>query len=44
VKGIGDVVVPDFKNKKYGAGIKKVVNNMIAELAKKQGFEALAVE
>lgn len=37
VKKIGDVVVPDFKNKKYGAGIKKVVNKLIAELAKKQG-------
>jgi uncharacterized membrane protein YgcG len=44
VKTIGDVLVTDFKNKKYGAGIKKVVNKMIAELAKKQGFEPLAVE
>ena len=44
VKKIGDVVVPDFKNGKYGAGIKKVVNKMIAELAKKQGFEPIAVE
>jgi uncharacterized protein len=44
VKKIGDVVVPDFKSKKYGAGIKKCVNKMIAELAKKQGFETIAVE
>jgi uncharacterized membrane protein YgcG len=44
VKKIGDVVVPDFKNKKYGAGIKKCVNKMIAELAKKQGFEPITVK
>jgi uncharacterized protein len=44
VKKIGDLVVPDFKNKKYGAGIKKCVNKMIAELARKQGFEPFTVE
>ena len=44
VKKIGEVIVPDFKSKNYGAGIKKVVNKMIAELAKKQGFEAITVE
>ena len=44
VKKIGEVVVPDFKNKKYGAGIKKCVNKMIAELGKKQGFEPMTVK
>lgn len=44
VKKIGDVVVPDFKSKKYGAGTKKVVNRLIAELAKKQGFEPITVK
>jgi uncharacterized protein len=37
VKKIGDVMVPDFKAKKYGAGIKKCVDKMIAELEKKTG-------
>lgn len=36
VKKIGDVMVPDFKAKKYGAGIKKCVEKMIEELERKQ--------
>ena len=41
VKKIGEVMVPDFKNGKYADGIRKCVNKMIAELAKKKGFEPL---
>lgn len=44
VKSIGDVAVPDFKAGKYGEGIKKCVNKMIAELAKKQKFEPIMVK
>lgn len=43
VKKIGELMVPDFKNGKYADGIKKCVDKMIAELAKKKGFEPLKV-
>lgn len=38
VKKIGELMVPDFKKGNYADGIRKCVNKMIAELAKKKGL------
>jgi uncharacterized protein len=37
VKKIGDVMVPDLKEKKYAAGLRKCIDKMIAELKNKRG-------
>lgn len=39
VKKIGDVMVSDFKDQKYTAGIRKCVDKLIRELVKKQGIK-----
>lgn len=41
---IGEALVPDFKAKRYAAGLKKSIREMVAKLAKSEKFEAFEIE